>query len=579
MSVYAVGRTTLKNGIPCIVAYNTVTESLMEIQESGIWYYVNTTRKINNLEVDDQRRIKWVNGSSSRYTHINKKTGEITNPDSVVVIAIYSTRNKKLYGVCNYQGKTMVVSTRELIAYGKKHMIANCKIVKRGNKEFIATIGGSGDKLENIDRLNADPIYELSPGDKKLTIHMQCVLSNEFTLPSSNLGIPLTDIESIEIKPPILREKIKKFTLNREITKISGKLFPFPNLQAVNIPGNNLYIGEFAFRDLKNLEVINCGTIANLGERACKDLYKLRQFNSTGPITSISESAFSNCPQLDTTNILVEGVCSVERDAFSRNMVNTIITLPRTLTKICSTSFDSNPNLSRVIVKSNSLQVFDHWRSISSAVFRADHKVIMEVGPYFMLDIIKGRLAQNVEIQVREKDEQDLQFEKRLRKCNMIGVQLDPMKIHVEPSAISEIIDISSHEEVKEMVKTIIKLEIGTSGYTPPTLHTSLSGFTVDIAIQAFPDIVYLQEVKEIQGIKDIGKYFMVVSRRIKFYPYDKKLVKREINKMGLYGQELQAYAENLIKVDVGEDGELRLIYKNGPNVNIVKLNTPVENK
>lgn len=119
------------------------TEEIQDIQE----YKLKEEMRINPLLVENlefKGNIVGVNGSIDRLPKI--RNGNIFGESPLIILNQIENTG---YTVSDYKGQIVKLTTEDTIKYAKNHGIANGKIVKRGDKEFISAISGEYITIKN----------------------------------------------------------------------------------------------------------------------------------------------------------------------------------------------------------------------------------------------------------------------------------------------------------------------------------------------------------------------------------------------------------------------------------------------
>ena len=95
---------------------------------------------IENLGLNEDDKLIGTQGSIDRYAHL-PIDNYIINTIKCPVVIINRVPNG--YTVVDCNGNTEVMREEELLAYAKQYGVANAKVVRKGNTEFISAINGS----------------------------------------------------------------------------------------------------------------------------------------------------------------------------------------------------------------------------------------------------------------------------------------------------------------------------------------------------------------------------------------------------------------------------------------------------
>ena len=161
-----------------IIGYRLLNDQdgrVIDKDKKAVTEFIRHSR-IENIELD-REEIKGSNGDISRYGRIEQGRfiGDGTGP--IVILAEDGEDN---YIATNYSGKVINVSGAKVIAYSKQNGIANGKIMKRGETEYISAICGSYIKY---DKPNSSRVLKGSDAKKtenRLSNRQMGVLNNYY---------------------------------------------------------------------------------------------------------------------------------------------------------------------------------------------------------------------------------------------------------------------------------------------------------------------------------------------------------------------------------------------------------------
>lgn len=581
MSNYAIAvvRDKLKN--ICLRVFNKETGTCINILQNEIPYYISRYG-IENISIGKRGAIKWEHGSADRYPIIDEITGEIRNKNNIIILGASTKSTPKKYLILNYLGDTTIIEGDRLLEYCKTYKMANAKVVQKDGQSFISGIGWS------ISELNDRPIFKFYPEGHFLEIEMPIMQTDTLLIPNmTSTGRLIEKVHSIKITPQYTAYKIKKLIMDDRIHDITfGVLSSMPNLEEVEIKSKQALIYDSAFVSLKRLKRVKIGGVKSGGASAFMQLKELESVECEIPMRCIYSQEFRGCSKLDISTVLREGVEILLGYSFSYMNNLKHVTLPSTLVYMDRNVFAGSDKIETVECLTDSLDVGfrrSYTANSDEVIFKGNpNKITMYVGKHMRLN---GKAGANVEVVVRDETEQDRLIDKRIRKGNMIGLNIDTHVKLRNPSEVANIIALSKPSEIKQMVDSMIQSAFQ---YKKVRHQFNLNGSKIEIVLP-------IEAWIKAKSIKDIGKAYVLRSNLLTIIPYDPKIVKTALEKsdiLKLSGTGIKFYktldmrdsgiatlttptveARHVKSVEVGDNGLIRVLYAiPGSRVKVVDI-------
>lgn len=569
MSCYAIATVRQTDGSIGVRLLNKESSKCTDISIKDIPFY-KSKYKIDNIDISKKGELKWIHGTADRYPIIDCMMNTAKNTDSVIVLGSGIIGENKCYLVANYIGETTIVPSNELIAYGNKHKLANCKITKSKNQEFISGIGWT------VEELRTEPVYKFYPDNHYLEIEIPFYNSDTLTIPDFTAsGRIIEGVSHIKVIPAIMANKIKKLIITKNIDNITfGLVSSMPNLEYIESKSDKALIYDEAFVGLRKLKEAKFGGILYLGRGSFSMLKELKSVTSKIPPKQILTQAFRGCTVFNIESILTEGVMEVHSRAFENIKELKKLIIPSTIKYLDSNCFVGCSNLTLVNCLSESLDIGKR-RSYSAnsteELFVGNiNKIVMYIGKHARFN---GSAGANVEVRIREETSRDKEIDKRIMKGNMVGMQIDTHKKIDSPEEVSKIIASARPSEVKSMVDTLIHNGFRTR-WGDHRMEFDFSGMKIMIALPS-------ESWYKAKSIKDIGKAYVLKGNSVVIIPYDIKLVKNAVkksislsvaSKSRYYGiaaiVPIVVEAKYIKSIEIADNGMVRIIY-NRPDTGV----------
>lgn len=551
MSIYAIAVIREQSGEVKVRLLSPDKGKCTDVAMSGLSYYINKDDGIRNLCYDKKQELKWKQGSVERYPIIDKQTSIIKNEDAVTVIGVADTGAQKFYRICNMAGQIAIIKSSDLIEYSKQHKISNCKLVRKGNTEFISAIEG---EIETIDTQTK---YKIDNDLNYLHIHIPFMTSDTLEIPDNVHGRPIMNIESIKITPESSANGIRKLKLGKFIKSINIGLFNnMLNLEEIYIPGTEVDIYDGAFTYLSKLRKVYFNTIRATSQNMFAGLKNLEEVNCVRPFGYIQSGSFAGCVKLDINTVLKEGVIIIGTKAFAGNSTTTNLIIPSTVTTVVDNAFEKCNNLKSVDVKTEILTIDTNTRTTSKGLFAELGPIEMYINQNTAYN--KERVASNVRIMKRDASARDKTIENKVQKSNIIGISLDPTKLVRSNAEIADILIAVPQSEVTAAITKMVQEALKSNRMRYIALDHNIGGFKVRLQLTSPTGICSTKKVS------NIGKFLVLRGKKVIFIPTDQFIIRDNILKSNSYEQIPTAIAESkyLKSIDVSDEGKIRLIYE-----------------
>ena len=558
MSSYAIAVVREQNMEIRIRLLNTLTGNCDDFSLGDTKYYIKKNG-VSNLELDKDGNIKWKQGLSERYPQIDKVTKSVKNNNNIVVLSV-SKGDNKIYKVCNYCGQIIDISEKDLIDYGTRYKLSNCKIVDRGTKHIISAIEGT------IEEIEPKAEFRVNHEFHTLSIHIPFLSSDTLEIPDIVDGKPVINITSIRITPDISAKRIKKIVFPRRMRDItSGMVSSLRNLEEITFLCNSVIIYDSAFILLKNLRRINAESIGIIGRGACEGLRNLEEVNISGyPPSCISSNCFYGCRKLKINSILKEGVRGILSKAFAYNEASRSIVIPSSVSDVVASAFD-NTNIQEVDCLSEAINLDTRYAHKLFEYTKVKDKIIFKLSPTAIIGP-KIKIGDNVELVKKENSKADDDVESKIKKSKMLGIDVHSDKVVRYGTELADtLVTIDQSVITNEIVSIVNEAmryrEIYTYNFTlERTLALKLQKITLNFE---FP-----KQFLSADKIK-VGNQFLIVKckKEFIFYPVNKYMLQHYFDIAKGYNRYIRPIivpTKKLKSLDISDSGEIRAVYFDG---------------
>ncbi len=578
MPYIAVGTVREQSGMIGLRLIDIDTLRMADISMGEVSYYNSRNGGISNIAIDKKGNLQWKQGVAERYPIIDKMTNQIRNSDSVIVLGVADTGTNKYYRICNLEGKAAMVEAAQLINYGKEHKIANCKISKKAGKEFISSIGGE------ISEIQTKPTWKFNRDFGYMELYMPFITSDTLRIPEvTSDGVIIEGVTSFVIKPASSGYVIKKLILSKNIKDIKYGLFTsMPNLEEVEVLGEDVLVYDKAFIGLKKLKHVKFNTIKASGVEIFEGLKELESVTAKKQMPIIGTATFSGCKSLDINSVLTDGVIGIRSKAFFNCKKSQYINLPSTLRNIRHNAFDGCENLREINCLTSILNIeeylayksLDTMRHFLEGIIRSDTPIkdVPRIKFYVKKNaLIEGAIGRNVDVIRLEGTKDDKSLEKKIQKSNMIGLNLDPSKLVSSPKDISNILLATNQEDINRMIVELVDWLFKYKEMKYANKKFDLKGFKVSM------QLARCKGFDRTKKIENLGKFLLLRGPRLVFIPLDRGILINHINRTrkshseGMI-QPISVNAKYIKSIDILDNGCIRLIYQDTDGV--ISVNT-----
>lgn len=557
MPYLAIGSVREENGTIGIRLFNPDNVTLKDIPLNDVEYYMQRNGGIRNISIDKKGKIQWKQGSVDRYPIIDKMAKELRNENSVIVISVADTGSQKYYQVCNYTGTVTTISDNQLIAYGKKYKIANCKVVKKQGKEFIQSIEGQ------IPEINTKPTFSFRRDRGYMEVYMPFILSPELEIKEMTPeGALILNLKYLTVKPATSALSIRKLILSKYVKDITSGLFiSMPNLEEIIIKAPDALIYDNAFMGLKKLKRVYIEGVTASGVSIFEGDEALEKVDFGTPMRYINSMAFKGCVNLDVSTVLLDGVKEIGSKAFYKNKKLEHLVIPKSVTTVAYNAFERCSGLIRVDCMTNILRIPANYSK------QTGKKLLENMQPIDMYcnrsTVIDGAIAPNVKVIYREDGEQEKQLQRKKMKAGMLGVQTDFTKILNRGKDIADILLAVPQQDVTNMVQDMVNqvLKLHDMCVTSYSGSYDLSGFKVELRIEFSGS-----HILSARKVKNVGKFIVAMGNTLVFIPCDQVILKHHLSTpANNYNPRItveSAPSKYIKSVDISDNGLIRLIYQ-----------------
>ena len=308
---------------------------------------------IRNLTLE-KGKVTWSQGASSRYTTLESSNMHVVdNINSIIVIGSYEKdKSTTEYIVANCNGKLVPLSEERLIEYGKQYTLANCKVTTKDNKSYVASISGE------LDKLLGEVKFDYNTDTRVITANLPFIWSTKLIIPYTINGNTILTPQTIQIIPEMLSDKIIHLVLPKSVKEIRANLFKdLPKLRTLECEGSMSEILTNSFCYCKGITDIYIGNINDRTHEVFQNLRHLQNIKFGVKPTVIGENTFKNCDRANISDMIYEGVFSIEKEALRGCTQLVDITLPKSLKRLGSSAFRFCTNIETLRINDSSLRI------------------------------------------------------------------------------------------------------------------------------------------------------------------------------------------------------------------------------
>lgn len=363
---------------------------------------------IDNIELHS-KELKWIKGNRERYPIVHKDTDEVDNRNSVVVLGRHTRVGSNVYFIANYEGRVVTINENDLIEYGKKYIVANCKVVNRGSIEYIASIQGDIKEIPQIE-------YGYDKSKRVLAVKINYGTINKLCVPNQ-----IKFLYGIEVIPKQKAYDINYLVMPKErvfikYDDIANKL---PNITSIEYDGQE---GLNFYSKFSKLEYLKIRKVSGkYWEDGVRIPIKKIDFMEKPVVHGIN--AFKDCYNLGVSNLFEEGLLVIRREAFSNleQLVN--VTLPRSLRSLDATAFSGCKNIESLKISNNTLNIVSEY-SEERELLKDSPNARLYCSNEFPKSILKRHVAPHVDI-IRDKPKEvSKDIERKKVKGAVLGVEI-----------------------------------------------------------------------------------------------------------------------------------------------------------
>ena len=456
MGHFAVASINIGRGGKGVRVLDTARLETADMDKEQLYKFMRGGNKIRNMEIQGGR-IKWTQGDESRYPLITDLNAPIVeNADNIVILSQYEDENDgKMYVVANYKGDVNKIDEKRLLAYGLRYGLSNCKIVRRGNKRYIASIAGEIDTVDNRVEIHYDPIFDTVYANLPIMGVSKLVIP-EYLSNGDRIG----EINEIKVTPDIMRHNIKHLVLPESVTKItSGTLSSLPSIKKLECYGDirTMDLGVLGNK-CPNLEGIKLKTIGSGLIKAFYGLRELRKLEIENKPTIIKAGTYGRCINLDIKSMVYEGISKIESMAFEYCNHIESINIPKSVKQISTSAFRGCSNLKRVRIGSNTTTIERcNWNPDEKLLEDAEN-VELYIPTFYPKSYIE-MIAPHVNIVRYSQGDEEAKREKQL-KARAIGLKVRSSDVAKNKQEVLAVLSMMTDEKWREAVVDCVKAEI-----------------------------------------------------------------------------------------------------------------------
>ncbi len=238
-------------------------------------------------------------------------SGDVSYPDSVVVIPSSVTHNDTIYSV------TAIGESAFYMSLFLTSVDIPNSVISIGNSAFLFTT------LKSVTIGNSVTAI----GDSAFAM---CPYLTSVEIPNS--------VTYIGNKAFYLCVELASVNIPNSVTSIEDNTFSYCNLTSVDIPNSVTSIGNNAFYSCPLISVDIPNSVTSIGWEAFRNCTDLTSVVIPNSVTFIGHAAFQNCHSLTSVNI-PNGVASIAESAFQNCYSMTSVTLGDNVTYVWEEAF------------------------------------------------------------------------------------------------------------------------------------------------------------------------------------------------------------------------------------------------
>lgn len=328
---------------------NNYTGVVCDFENRQVSVLLRNGHEIENIELVENQ-LNWTKGSKDRYPFVCKDINKIGCINSVIVIGMFIGNKERYYVITNYMGEVIFVRENRLIEYGKQYIIANCKVVKRGNKSYISAIRGEVNKIRNV-------MYRYDKRSRTLFV-------KAFNKRADKVDIPKVQrvIADIKVYPDEYRYSVKNMSIRGSVksTRFEVIAQAFPNI-------TDMYVEELSgpseLVDFKKLERVLIGEINGYYAKEHNLKVTIKEVKSIKNPENYGNYAFYNCVEVSPKGLFSEGLVGIGKKAMCNVKKLVHVTLPRSLRTVYTDSFEGCTNIEYFRLMGDTLYMIKPFRA------------------------------------------------------------------------------------------------------------------------------------------------------------------------------------------------------------------------
>lgn len=454
--------------------------------------------RVTNISIKDDK-IVYTQGAVSRYPKVHIDTGKVELANSLIVID-KDSYEKGRYKIVNYRGAVDYISEEKLVEYSKKHITSNCKIVCKGDTEFMASIRG---KIETEPNL----MFKYNRKGGLLKVYIMSSNVSRVEIPKNINNKPVDRLVEIIVVPKEFRYNIKYVSVPETLREVSGHLGEvFPNLQELRIKGVLKHIDSYG---LDNLEILDIEEL----DKLVTFLYlpnNIKEVRIRKKPEDYKDGIFADCKELNTSKLFYEGLTHIGDQAFRGMEQLKDVSLPASLITISSTAFLGCKNMKSLRINNNFLNItagkVAHETDIYSYIEMFDDAKDMKVycSSYYPVSKLRYFMGENVEI-VEVEDYLDTKdIDNKIYKATALGYKVRRGDLAKDVDEAVGFLMLMDSDKYEQRIRDIIR---------KVTSKSRLSPFILDNQIlfmeEVIPKIGSLYKVLRFEETKN---YYVIVT-------------------------------------------------------------------